>query len=118
MQEYKAQVKEDLKTLFEDNEELKNKNVEELRELLQDPSWNESITGNASGSYYCNTYKAQEMINNSGLIWDEEFINALEDFGTNVSDLLREGAEVVDVWAREIALYNLSDEEIEECKTM
>ena len=36
---------------------------EELEERLNDDLWNaDSVTGNASGSYYCNSYKSMECV--------------------------------------------------------
>ena len=52
--------------------------AEELESFLNDELWTEdSVTGNASGSYYCNTYKAEEAIaHNTDLL-----IEAIEEFG-------------------------------------
>ena len=117
MEEYKKQVIDDLKEWVAEGNTEGIKDIDELREVLSDPSMTDSITGNASGSYYCNAYKAQENIDQTHLLWDEEFIDALAAFGCEVSDLLRRGAEVMDVYARCIALENLSDEELREvCK--
>lgn len=114
MEEYKKQVIDDLKEWVAEGNTEGIKDIDELREVLSDPSMTDSITGNASGSYYCNAYKAQENIDKTHLIWDEDFIDALADLGCEVSDLLRRGAETVDVYARCIVLENLSDEELEE----
>ena len=114
MEEYKKQVIDDLKEWVAEGNAEGIENIDELREVLSDPSMTDSITGNASGSYYCNAYKAQENIDRTHLLWDEQFIDALADFGCEVSDLLRRGAEVVDVYARCIALESLSYEELQE----
>jgi hypothetical protein len=52
--------------------------AEELESFLNDELWTEdSVTGNASGSYYCNAYKAEEAIaHNTDLL-----IEAIEEFG-------------------------------------
>lgn len=111
MNEYKLQLLEDLKEwAAEGNAE--NLTLDEVRERLQDPSYTDSITGNASGSYYCNTYKAQEMINTSGILWAEEFLDYLAELDMPLGALMKRGAECVDVWAREFTLERLTDEEL------
>lgn len=113
MEEYKRQVKADLAEWVAEGNTKDIKDIDELKERLADPSWTDSITGNASGSYYCNAYKAQENIDKAHLLWDTEFIDALAELNVEVSDLLRRGAETVDVWARCIALEGLSYEELQ-----
>ena len=64
--------------------------LEELEEKLNDELWTEdSVTGNASGSYYCNSYRAEESIAHN---WDllEE---ALDEFGENNINVIKKGAE-------------------------
>ena len=55
--------------------------AEELTEYLNETLWAEdSVTGNASGSYYCNAYKAEEAIaHNTDIL-----IEALEEFGDSL----------------------------------
>lgn len=113
MNDYKKQVLEDIREWANEGN-ADGLNIDGVRDRLQDPAWSDSITGNASGSYYCNTYKAQEQIQNSGLLFDEAFISYLEDMGMNIGELLSKGAEVVDVWARCAVIDLLSDEELEE----
>jgi hypothetical protein len=68
-----------------------------LEEYLNDTLWTEdSVTGNASGSYYCNTWKAEEALAHN---WDL-LAEALEEFGQNGTDVLKEGAEAMDVTIR------------------
>ena len=44
-------------------EEIRNGNREEVEKKLNDDCWvDDSITGNASGSYFCNSWKAKEMV--------------------------------------------------------
>ena len=70
---------------------------EELEEALNDELWTvDSVTGNASGSYYCNTWKAEEALaHNWGLLAE-----ALEEFGQDGTDVLKQGAEAMDVTIR------------------
>ncbi len=70
--------------------------LEDLEEHLNDVLFNEdSVTGNASGSYTFNTYEAEENIcHNFDLLAD-----ALDEFGGDC-DILRGGAEAADVTIR------------------
>ena len=64
---------------------------------LYDELWTaDSVTGNASGSYYCNAYKAEEALAGS---W-ELLAEALENFGCENVNILEKGAEYCDVTIR------------------
>lgn len=52
--------------------------------------------GNASGSYYCNTWKAEEALSHN---WDL-LAEALAEFGQDGTDVLKQGAEAMDVTIR------------------
>lgn len=68
-----------------------------LEEKLNDDLWiADSVTGNASGSYYCNTWKAEEALAHN---WDL-LSEALSEFGQDGTDVLRAGAEAMDVTIR------------------
>lgn len=68
-----------------------------LEEYLNDTLWTEdSVTGNASGSYHCNTWKAEEALAHN---WDL-LAEALEEFGQDGTDILEKGAEAMDVTIR------------------
>lgn len=68
-----------------------------LEEYLNDTLWTEDgVTGNASGSYYCNAWKAEEALSHN---WDL-LAEALEEFGQDGTDVLKEGAEAMDVTIR------------------
>lgn len=69
---------------------------EELEEYLHDTLWTEdSVTGNASGSYTFNTYKAEEYIcHNLDLLAE-----AIKEFGCT-ENVLEKGAEWCDVTIR------------------
>lgn len=109
---YKKEVLEDIKTWAEEGNSADT--LEETRERLQDPTLTDGITGNGSGSYYCNSYKAKQAVNESGLLFDGDFIDYVESLGCNVGDILNKGAEAVDVWARCAAVDMLTDEELAE----
>lgn len=57
---YMEAVKEDVKNYIDSEINFEDfDSLEELEEKLNDELWTEdSVTGNASGSYYCNSYKA------------------------------------------------------------
>ena len=74
-------------------------NREGLEEDLNETLWTcDSVTGNASGSYYCNTWKAEEALAHN---WDEIEETAAE-FGmeAKISDGYEYGAEWWDVSIR------------------
>lgn len=71
---------------------IENKDSEEL---YDECFFSDNVTGNASGSFFFNTYVAEEAIcHNCDLIGD-----AWEKFGLDAKDLLR-GAEYIDVTLR------------------
>lgn len=71
--------------------------LDEYEEKLNDSLWIEdSVTGNASGSYFFNRYKAEEaLIGNLELARE-----SLQEFGYNNIDILDKGPEWVDVTIR------------------
>lgn len=72
-------------------------NRDGLEEKLNDELWTaDSVTGNASGSYYFNSYKAEEALAHN---WDL-LAEALEEFGQDGTDVLKQGAEAMDVTIR------------------
>lgn len=94
---YLESVKEDVKEYIDNEINLKDfSDREELEEKLNDTLWTEdSVTGNASGSYYCNSWKAEEALAHN---WDL-LAEAMKEFGCEV-DLLEKGAEWADVTIR------------------
>lgn len=72
-------------------------NREGLEEKLNDELWTvDSVTGNASGSYTFNTWEAEENLAHN---W-ELLAEALDEFGQDRTDVLRQGAEAMDVTIR------------------
>ena len=94
---YLENIKADVKEYIDNEINLKDfSDREELEEKLNDTLWTEdSVTGNASGSYYCNSWKAEEALAHN---WDL-LAEAMEEFGCEV-DLLEKGAEWADVTIR------------------
>ena len=70
---------------------------DELEEHLNDILWTEdSVTGNASGSYYCNAWKAEEaLIHNLDLLGE-----ALDEFGCENARKYLDDPEAADVTIR------------------
>lgn len=113
--DYKQAVKDDVIEYIKDNY-----TEEEISERLTDPQgWAEdlnealwtadSVTGNASGSYYCNAWKAEEAIcHNLDLLGE-----ALQEFGSG-ADYLERGAEACDVTIRCYLLYSAIEEALED----
>lgn len=55
--DYFEEIKSDLETYIKDNYDLNDfEDIEEAYEKIYDDTWvSDSVTGNASGSYFCNT---------------------------------------------------------------
>ena len=85
-------------------------NKEELADSLNDDLWtNDSVTGNGSGSYFFNTWKAEEALcHNLDLLGE-----ACEEFGST-ADLLKNGAEACDVTIRCYLLPRAISEALDE----
>lgn len=97
-EEMKADILEYINEEFT-TEELKERlaDRDEFYEKLNDELWvTDSVTGNASGSYTFNTWKAEEnLCHNLDLLKD-----ALDEFGSTLTDALGKGAEYCDVTIR------------------
>lgn len=95
--DYMEAMTEDIKEYIKNEVTLSDySDRDELEEYLHDTLWTEdSVTGNASGSYTFNTYKAEEYICHNLDLLEE----ACEEFGC-VEKALKEGAEWCDVTIR------------------
>lgn len=104
MYNYYEEVLQAVKEAAEDEytpEMLEPVDLDDYAEKLNDALWvDDSVTGNASGSFFCNTYKAEEALAGN---W-ELAAEALECFGDDVNPF-KKGAEWVDVTVR---CYSLS----------
>ena len=105
LDDYRDEIKEDIKSyLTQENlwptAEPDTSEYEEQRDAAYDRLWMaDSVTGNASGSYTFNTWKAAENI--SQLIWNDEFWDRMKDFGFEPSiELFSKGPEYIDVSIR------------------
>ena len=86
---------------------------DDFAQYLNDDLWtDDSVTGNASGSYYCNAWRAEEAIAHN---WDL-IADMVDEF--DAADILRKGPEAIDVSIRcyllgqaiDAALDQLDDE--------
>lgn len=90
---------------------LEPMDLEEYEEKLNDALWvDDSVTGNASGSYFFNRYEAEEAITHNLDIATE----ACKEFGYNNIDALEKGAEWIDVIIRCYLLSSCIAEYIDE----
>ena len=94
---YLEQIKEDVRNFIEENNiTVDNDNREEIEEQLNDELWNDdTITGNETGSYFCNTDRAAEAL---AFNWDL-LKEALDNFGYE-DNPIEEGEECCDVIIR------------------
>ena len=96
--DYREAVKEDILQYINDEINFEDfDSLEELKEKLNDELWTvDSVTGNDSGSYTCNSYEAEENIcHNLDLLGE-----ALEELGSGADYLINNGAEASDVTIR------------------
>lgn len=94
---YLEQVTSDAKeAILEDMDEWDFSSRDELEQIATDELWaNDGVTGNASGSYYCNAWKAEEAIcHNLDLLGE-----AINEFDGD-TDILQQGAASCDVTIR------------------
>ena len=100
-EDYIAQTLDDGKKFIDENYEQ----YDDFQELFDDIENDDSVTGNMSGSYTFNSYKAKKNV--ADIIWDNEFADELCEVGTSLDEIMKQGPEAVDVWARYLAVnYN------------
>lgn len=112
---YFEAVKEDVKNYIENDIDIKKAlseagDVDNLKDNLYDDLFcNDSVTGNASGSYTFNTWQAEENLCHNMDLLEE----ALEEFGCDIN-YLEKGAEACDVTIRCYLLSSALSEVIDE----
>ena len=113
---YYEAIKNDILDYINENIDFSEyEDLEELEQYLNDELFTEdSVTGNASGSYTFNSYVAQEYVcDNMDLLQQ-----ACEEFGTSAetigNDLLNEEWEKMDIYIRCYLLGECISEVIEE----
>ena len=99
---YMDQMKEDiLEYIKEEGITVTSENREEVEEKLNDDLWNnDSVTGNASGSYTFNSYKAMEYVVDNMELVQEMVSEFCIDAATVAEKFLNEEWEYFDVSIR------------------
>lgn len=105
---YKEEMIDELESMLKDSDiEFDGKNRGEAFEELQDLAFDRDLTGNRTGSYWCNELKSERaLLGNFDLLQE-----AIDDFGTQVidsSDLLT--GEHLDILVREHLLPQVIDD--------
>ena len=89
----------------------KEEGREALEEYLNDELWaDDQVTGNASGSYTFNTREAEENLCHNMSLLEE----ACDEFGQDVGEAVKRGAEYCDVTIRCYLLGGAISEAIDE----
>jgi hypothetical protein len=101
MEYYKNEIRETLADLVESS--IGYETRDEILDRWERGEY-ENDFGEIDGSRFCSTYRAQEAIKASGFPFDDELNEALKDCGCNITDLLAEGAERLDIVLCEITL--------------
>lgn len=114
MNDYKKLCKE----LLEDEitERLSYDKKLTKKEVLQDilDNGTEDIFGNMTGSRTCNTWEAQQFIDKSGAIWDDDILDMFSELGDDYfTNTLKRGAETLDVVILELLSNQVINEMLE-----
>lgn len=86
------------------------------KEVLQDilDNGTEDIFGNMTGSRTCNTWEAQQFIDKSGAIWDDDILDMFSELGDDYfTNTLKRGAETLDVVILELLSNQVINEMLE-----
>ena len=85
--------------------------VDDIAEYLNDILWTyDGVTGNASGSYWFNAWKAEEALCHNL----DELEEACDEFGCDMGEIIKQGAETADVTIRCYLLGRAIAEVLEE----
>jgi hypothetical protein len=81
-----------------------------LNELLENTG---DVFGNMTGSRTCNTYKAEQFLNKSGAMFDDDIRAMFDDIDENYFyETLKRGAEVLDVVILELLAPQVINERL------
>jgi hypothetical protein len=81
-----------------------------LNELLENTG---DVFGNMTGSRTCNTYKAEQFLNKSGAMFDDDIRALFDDIDENYFyETLKRGAEVLDVVILELLAPQIINERL------
>lgn len=85
------------RAIFENLEYWNFSDREELEEKANDELWvDDAVTGNGSGSYTFNTWQAEENLCHNM----DELEEACNEFGQDIGEAVKQGAEYCDVTIR------------------
>ncbi len=115
--DYREAMRTDINNAIHEKQEWIGKTIKEAYEdvdeafdQLYDDMWvNDSVTGNASGSYTFNTYKAEEYICHNLDLLEQ----AMNEFGCEDVNAIEKGAEWCDVTIRCYLLSEILSEVLE-----
>lgn len=116
---YLESIKADVKEYINNNIDFQDfEGIDELRDKLNDDLFVEdSVTGNASGSYTFNSYRAKEYVMD-GM---DDLLNAISDFGIDAKEVgekfLNEEWEYFDVTIRCYLLGQAIDEVLDDMES-
>ena len=121
MYDYREAMKEDIKEYLKNDAELSSNDIiymdDNTRDSLYDDLFvNDSVTGNASGSYTFNSYKASEYVKDNMDICREALQEFCVDADTIAEKFLEEEWEYFDVTIRCYLLGECLDSAIDELK--
>lgn len=113
MEDYKKLCKELIEDHIDDVMGWdKTKTRKDVLEALLDDT--ENVFGNMDGSRTCNTYEAQQFIDKSGAIWDDEILDLFSGIGDDYFvETLKRGAETLDVVILELLSGQVISEMLE-----
>ena len=84
--DYNYEMRQDVRNAIEEGYSLDEwrGRRDELEEKLNEALWiDDGVTGNVSGSYYCNSYKAMQAVMDNMELLQE----ALDEFGADYADI-------------------------------
>jgi len=117
MEEYKKLVRELIEDHITDRIDWDDTLTrEDVLKALQDDT--ENVFGNLDGSRTMSTYEAQQFIDKSGAIWDDDILDLFSDLGDDYfTSTLKRGAETLDVVICELVAPQVIDEMLSENST-
>lgn len=110
--DYEQAVKDDVRAWIDENINFDDwDDWEDLREHVNDECWcDDGVTGNASGSYTFNTWRAEQYLCHNLDLLEQ----AVETFGGDLGEWVERGAEYCDVSIRCYLLGSAVDDVINE----
>lgn len=118
MYDYIREMAQDIKKAIDENYDLYKYagRRDDFADLLNDDLWaDDSVTGNGSGSYFCNWYLARQAVQDDGM---EYLKQAIDEFGISAQEIgerfINEDWEWMDCTIRCYLLRQAIEEALEE----